>query len=127
MAGKIFLNYRREDTAGFVQALFLQLEQSFPGDSVFMDVAGGIGAGHDFAQVIEEQVDACDVMLALIGPNWLTVRDEAGKPRVENPGDYVRTHRNTSPRPRNWPIGTSSSQAKASRTFATTWRVFRMG
>jgi TIR domain len=90
MTGKIFLSYQREDAAAFARALFLRLEQSFPAESLFMDVEGGIGAGQDFVRVIEEQVGACDVMLVLIGPNWLTVRDETGRPRLENPEDFVR-------------------------------------
>jgi hypothetical protein len=28
--------------------------------------------------------------LALIGPNWLNVRDEAGNRRLDNPRDYLR-------------------------------------
>jgi hypothetical protein len=90
MAGKIFLSYRREDAAGFALALFGRLEQSFPSERLFMDVEGGIGAGEDFVRVLEEQVRACDVMLVLIGPHWLTVTDEAGRPRLENPQDFVR-------------------------------------
>ena len=89
MAGKIFLSYRRKDSAagGLALALFGRLEQSFPSKNIFMDVEGGIGAGHDFVQVIEEQVSACDAMLVLIGPDWLTVKDEAGRPSLENPED----------------------------------------
>jgi hypothetical protein len=90
MTGKIFLSYRREDTAGFAQALFGRLEQSFPAESLFMDVAGGIGAGQDFVRVLEEQVSACDAMLVLIGPNWLTVRDGIIRRRLDNPRDFVR-------------------------------------
>jgi WD40 repeat protein len=90
MAGKIFLSYRREDTAGFALALFARLEQSFSAESLFMDVEGGIGAGQDFVRVIEEQVGACDAMLVLIGPDWLTVKDEAGHRRLDNPEDFVR-------------------------------------
>jgi TIR domain/WD domain, G-beta repeat len=90
MTGKIFLSYRREDTAGFALALFGRLEQSFSAESLFMDVEGGIGAGQDFVRVIEEQVGACDAMLVLIGPDWLTVKDEAGRRRLDNPEDFVR-------------------------------------
>jgi hypothetical protein len=90
MAGKIFLSYRREDTAGFALALFGRLEQSFPAESLFMDVEGGIKAGQDFVRVLEEQVSTCDAMLVLIGPDWLIVTDEAGRPRLENPEDFVR-------------------------------------
>jgi hypothetical protein len=39
MAGNIFISYRREDSAGFAQALFLSLERSFP-EKLFMDVEG---------------------------------------------------------------------------------------
>ena len=90
MTGKIFLSYRREDTAGFALALFGRLEQSFPAECLFMDVEGDIKAGQDFVRVLEEQVSACDAMLVLIGPNWLTVRDNAGRRRLDNPGDFVR-------------------------------------
>jgi hypothetical protein len=69
MAGRIFLSYRREDTAGFALALFGRLEQSFPAESLFLDVEGGIGAGQDFVRVLEEHVSACDAMAALIGSN----------------------------------------------------------
>lgn len=90
MAGKIFLSYRREDTAGFALALFGRLEQSFPSERLFMDVEGGIGAGQDFVRVIEEEVSLCDVMLVLIGPDWLSVTDDLGGPRLENPQDFFR-------------------------------------
>jgi dipeptidyl aminopeptidase/acylaminoacyl peptidase len=89
MTGKIFLSYRREDTAWFATALFGRLEQSFPVENLFMDVEGGIKAGQDFVQVILEKVGACDVMLALIGPSWLTLTDESGRPRIDNPDDFV--------------------------------------
>jgi hypothetical protein len=89
MAGKIFLSYRREDTAGFALALFGRLEQSFPSGRLFMDVEGGIGAGQDFIRVIEDEVSLCDVMLVLIGPDWLTATDEAGRLRLDNPDDFV--------------------------------------
>jgi hypothetical protein len=90
MSGKIFLNYRREDDPGFALALFGRLEQSFPSDQLFMDVEGGIKAGEDFVRVLEERVNACDVMLVLIGPKWLTVTDETGRRRLDNPEDFVR-------------------------------------
>ena len=51
-----------------------------------MDVEGGIKAGQDF----EREVSACDVMLVLIGPDWLTATDERGSRRLENPEDFVR-------------------------------------
>ena len=90
MVGKIFINYRREDSPGVALALFGRLEQSFPTEQLFMDVEGGIIAGDDFVRALEEQVNACDVMLALIGPQWLTLKDEMGQRRLDNPQDFVR-------------------------------------
>jgi hypothetical protein len=89
MAGKIFLSYRRKGAAeGFAHALFNRLEQSFPPENLFMDVEGGIGAGEDFVLVLEQEVSACEVMLVLTGSDWLTVADEQGRRRLENPEDF---------------------------------------
>jgi hypothetical protein len=90
MAGKIFINYRRGDEPGFALALYGRLEQSFAPEQLFMDVEGGIPAGHDFLHVLETQVAECDVLLALIGPGWLSAGDETGKRRLDNPSDFVR-------------------------------------
>ncbi|MEQ1717347.1 MAG: TIR domain-containing protein [Hyphomicrobium sp.] len=90
MSGKIFLNYRRGDDAGTVGRLFDRLEQAFGEDAVFMDVAGQIKAGDDYVEVLRAQVDQCGVLLAAIGPRWLTIVDENGRRRLEDPDDWVR-------------------------------------
>ena len=54
-----------------------------------MDV-DGIGLGKDIRQVLQESLQACDIMLALIGPNWLDAKDAAGNRRLDSPGDFVR-------------------------------------
>ena len=70
MAGKIFINYRRGDDAGFTQALYLRLKDEFAADDLFMDVEGHIKPGDDFVEVLNEQVAKSDVLLAVIGPRW---------------------------------------------------------
>ena len=90
MVGRIFLSYRRDDDPGYALALFGRLEQSLPIERLFMDVEGGIGPGHDFFRVIEDQVNTCDVMLVLIGSKWLNAIDEMGRRRLDNPQDFVR-------------------------------------
>jgi formylglycine-generating enzyme required for sulfatase activity len=70
MVGKIFINYRRGDEAGFTQALYLRLESEFASDDLFMDVEGHIKPGDDFVEVLNAQVAASDVILAVIGPRW---------------------------------------------------------
>jgi uncharacterized protein YndB with AHSA1/START domain len=49
-----------------------------------------IALGVDFVEAIETAVSGCDVLIALIGPNWLSASDASGQPRLENPEDYVR-------------------------------------
>lgn len=90
MLGTIFINYRRGDEPGFALALYGQLEQAFAVEQLFMDVEGGIPAGHDFVQVLKSQVQQCDVLLALIGQGWLKATDETGARRLDNPDDFVR-------------------------------------
>jgi len=89
VAGNIFINYRRDDDAGFTQALYSRLEQAFPSESLFMDV-DNIAPGLDFVQVLNDEVARCDVVIAVIGKNWLSVTDETGGRRLDNPEDFVR-------------------------------------
>jgi hypothetical protein len=55
-----------------------------------MDVEGGIPPGRDFVRVLEEQAAECEIMLAMVGRNWLTATDSAGRRRLDNPEDFVR-------------------------------------
>jgi hypothetical protein len=87
--GAVFISYRRGDSEGQARALSIELEELLGKDSVFMDV-DSIALGRDFRQVLQESLQACDVMLALIGPNWLEAKDAAGNRRLESPGDFVR-------------------------------------
>jgi hypothetical protein len=85
----VFISYRRENTAGEARALFNDLVARLGEGAVFMDV-DSIALGRDFRVVIEETTATCDLMLVLIGRNWLDAKDEGGRTRLENSGDYVR-------------------------------------
>jgi len=89
MAGGIFVSYRRDDSRHAAGRLLDRLRQSYEPHQLFMDV-DNVAPGLDFVKVIEEQVSACDVMLVVIGPNWLDARDKAGVRRLDDPGDFVR-------------------------------------
>jgi formylglycine-generating enzyme required for sulfatase activity len=84
----IFICYRREDTGGHAGRLSDHLIAHFGDEQIFMDL-DQIEPGEDFVQVIEEAVGACDILLALIGRNWLASHDETGR-RLDNPNDFVR-------------------------------------
>jgi hypothetical protein len=85
----IFINYRREDSAGHAGRLYDALSKRFGDDHVFMDV-DAIEPGEDFAEVVEEKVGSCDVLIALIGRSWVTTTDREGRRRLHKPHDWVR-------------------------------------
>jgi hypothetical protein len=85
----IFISYRRDDTEGQAGRLFDELAEHFGHDAVFMDVAA-LTPGHDFRRAIDEHVATCGVLLAIIGRQWLSLRDEAGGRRIDDPLDFVR-------------------------------------
>jgi PiT family inorganic phosphate transporter len=90
MASRIFISYRRSDDAGFALAIYEQLSQAFPRDSLFMDVKGSIAPGDDFVKVLKRQVEQCDVLLAIIGERWIDSSDEDGNLRLWKEDDFVR-------------------------------------
>ena len=49
-----------------------------------------IEAGLPFAEVIRDAVDSCAVLVALIGRQWVTLGDEEGHRRLDDPDDLVR-------------------------------------
>src|SRR6516162_4306216 len=88
MAGKIFINYRRDDSISTAGRLHDRLAQTFGRNNLFMDV-DHIPAGVDFVEYLHGQVAACRVFLAVIGPNWLDAKDDSGRRRFDNPDDFV--------------------------------------
>jgi hypothetical protein len=87
--GRIFISYRREEAAYPAGWLYDRLADRFGPGQVFKDV-DSIQLGDDFVEVITRAVGSCDVLLALIGHHWLTVTDEHGRRRLDNPDDFVR-------------------------------------
>jgi TIR domain len=87
--GRIFISYRREETAYPAGWLYDRLTDHFGSGQVFKDV-DSIRLGDDFVEVIRHAVGSCDVLLALIGDKWLTVVDDHGRRRLDDPDDFVR-------------------------------------
>jgi tetratricopeptide (TPR) repeat protein len=86
---KLFISYRRDDSAGHAGRVHDRLVLEFGRDHLFMDVAD-IRPGADFAKVLGDKVAKCDVLLALIGPRWIDARDEKGNRRLDGAADFVR-------------------------------------
>jgi hypothetical protein len=86
---QIFISYRRDDSAGYVGRLFDKLSYSFGKTNLFTDI-DTIAPGEDFVEVIEDAVGSCEILLAIIGKQWLEIKDEHGNRRLDNPNDFVR-------------------------------------
>ena len=85
----IFLSYRREDAGPYARSLQRELSDRIPDARIFMDL-DSIEPGLDFVEVIQGALDSCAVLVALIGRQWVTLTDEEGARRLDNPDDYVR-------------------------------------
>ena len=86
---RIFVSYRRVDSEGYVGRLYDHLLQHFDESELFLDV-DTMKPGEDFVAAIEKVIGACEALIAVIGPQWLDIRDQNGNRRLDNPEDYVR-------------------------------------
>jgi hypothetical protein len=85
---KVFISYRREETAGHAGRLYDAIGARFGERNVFMDV--DLAPGIDFVEQITEAVGACDALLVVMGPTWATTLDDRGHARLADPNDFVR-------------------------------------
>jgi hypothetical protein len=84
---RVFLSYRRDDTAAVTGRIDDQLRSCFGRESVFRDVET-ISSGTDFRREIKQSVTECDVLIAVIGERWLEADDTRRRP--DDPDDFVR-------------------------------------
>jgi hypothetical protein len=85
---QVFVNYRRDDAAGFAGRLHADLARRLGESRVFRDVT--IPPGVDYIDHINQLLSACRVLVAVIGPRWLNAADREGRRRLEKPDDLVR-------------------------------------
>jgi hypothetical protein len=86
--GGIFICYRRRDAA-WAGRLSDSLKSDFGRLNIFRDIED-IPPGVEFDKHITEAVSGCDVLVAIIGPDWLSATDKFGKRKLDNPNDLVR-------------------------------------
>src|SRR4051795_4969997 len=77
-AQRVFISYRRSDCQPQANGLHDGLRHRLPNASVFMDI-DSIPYGVDFEQHIRAEINKCDVVLVLIGDNWLDHVEETGR------------------------------------------------
>lgn len=84
----IFISYRRTDSADVTGRMYDRLLQRFDRRQVFKDV-DSIPLGVDFRAHLGDVVGRCSVLLAVIGPQWLTTAGPNGR-RLDDSADFVR-------------------------------------
>ena len=87
--GKLFISYRRDDTQDFTRSVYERLATRFGATNIFMDV-DSVPLGSDFRQILRDAVAESSLALVMIGRFWLSVTDERGQRRLDNPNDFVR-------------------------------------
>lgn len=84
----VFISYRRDDTQGDTARIRKELADHFGAQHVFMDT-GGIPYGTNFEEHIQKKLEGCEVLVAVIGSNWLKVESD-GRVRIQDNDDWVR-------------------------------------
>ena len=85
---RIFINYRRDDSAGFAGRLADSLGAWFGPERIFRDVSG-IDYGEDFEQAIDSKLEESGAVVVVIGERWVSAAGAGGERRLDDPHDYV--------------------------------------
>jgi hypothetical protein len=86
---RIFMSYRRNDSADVTGRIYDRLVSEFGRENVFKDV-DSIPLGIDFREYLDQSVSNCNIFLAIIGIQWLNIRTSDGKRRIDDSSDFVR-------------------------------------
>jgi hypothetical protein len=86
---QIFVSYRRSDAEDITGRICDRLAHRYGADKIFKDV-DSIRPGADFRHAISKAIDASDVVLVVVGKQWLSSANERGERRLENSDDFVR-------------------------------------
>ena len=85
---RIFISYRRSDSAAIVGHIYERLAARYKAESVFRDI-NKMPLGKNFYDHIKEELSGCDIVLVVVGPQWLAI-DAQGHSRIQQSDDPVR-------------------------------------
>jgi hypothetical protein len=80
--GSVFISYRRDDSEDITGRIHDHLERLIDRESLFRDV-DNIPPGVRFDTHLDDALQNCGLVLAIIGPDWVT-------PRLSEPQDHLR-------------------------------------
>jgi hypothetical protein len=85
---KIAISYRRSDSSAIAGRIFDRLVAHYGRESVFMDIED-IPFGVDFRKHIQATLQSADILLVLVGPQWIG-SERTGSIRIRETADPVR-------------------------------------
>ncbi|MCA2220019.1 hypothetical protein [Nonomuraea aurantiaca] len=86
----IFLNFRSADAGSYAAVVLDEILGTIFSSELVFRSSRTIQAGVRFDEVLLEGVTTCDVMLSLIGPEWLTAATADGTRHLDRTDDWVR-------------------------------------
>jgi TIR domain len=86
---RIFISYRRQDSQSAAGRLADNLKDHFGTAQIFRDIET-IEPGSDFTESLIAALNSCAVLIAIIGPRWLSATDKKGQRRLDDPKDLTR-------------------------------------
>jgi len=86
---RVFLCYRRQDSASICGRVYDRLVAHFGAKNVFRDI-DSLAPGERFADKIRECIGRCDAVVVLIGRQWIAPADDPGRRRLDDAADFVR-------------------------------------
>jgi hypothetical protein len=85
---EVFISYRREESAYVADRISEEIRQRFGRDSVFLDV-DNIPYGIDFRTHIIEASERTDLLIVIIGNNWINMFGRYGAINTDKTKDFV--------------------------------------
>ena len=89
VSGGLFISYRRQDAAAYAGRLHDVLVQRYS-ERVFFDITD-LSPGTDWSTQLQQAVASSELMLVVIGPQWLSATSPSGERRIDDPGDFIRS------------------------------------
>ena len=86
---RLFINYRRIDSADVTGRIYDHLVDVFGEANIYKDV-DSISLGIDFREEIKSLIMQSNLLLVVIGRDWLYCKNDNGEIRIDASGDYVR-------------------------------------
>jgi TIR domain len=92
MAGRshvIFISYRGSDQNWATEFVYARMTEAFGTDAVFK-AGNALRPGQEYPPILRREAASCPVMLACVGPGWLTATAPDGSRSLDSPDDWVR-------------------------------------